>query len=98
MAFFILIFLLELCKRYIHAKHRNRRKLKHTLGIKILKECLGLNYLSVETMAEFFAYHENETSDLRSSLHLANRNMHTTNFDTDAITNLTPKIRENIPD
>ena len=49
-------------------------------------------------MAEFFAFHENETSDLRSGLHLANRNMHTKNVDTDAIINLTPKIGKNIPD
>ena len=69
-------------------------KLKHTIGIKLLKDCLGLNNLSVETIEKDFTFHENETSNLQSGLQLANRTIHTT----DTITKLATKIREKNPD
>ena len=56
------------------------------------------NGLSPEIMKEVFVFQENENYDLRSGTHLANRNMHTTHFETDAITNLGPKLLKFVPD
>ena len=42
-------------------------------------------------MKEVFIFQENKNYDLRSGTHLANRNIHTVYFGTDAITNLGPK-------
>lgn len=73
-------------------------KLKHTVGIKMLKDYLLLNDLSVETIEKDFTFHENETSNLQSGLQLANRTIHATNFYTDTIMKLATKIREKNPD
>ena len=43
-------------------------------------------------MKEMFIFQENENYDLRSSTNLANRNMTTTHYGTDTITNLGTKL------
>ena len=56
------------------------------------------NFLSLEIMKEVFIFQENESYNLRSGTHLMNRNIHTTHFGTDTITNLEPKIWKLVPD
>ena len=45
-----------------------------------------------------FLLQENEIYELRSGIHLASRNMHTTHFGTDSISNSGSKIWKLIPD
>ena len=45
------------------------------------------NCLSPEIMKEVFISQENENYNLRNGIHLMNRNIHTTHFGTDTITN-----------
>ena len=43
-------------------------------------------------MKEVFVFQENENYNLRSSVHLANRNIHILHFGIDTIINLGPKL------
>ena len=43
-------------------------------------------------MKEVFVFQENENYNLRSSAHLANRNIHILHFGIDTIINLGPKL------
>ena len=45
-----------------------------------------------------FLLQENEIYELRGGIHLTNRNMHTTYFGTDSLSNLGSKIWKLIPD
>ena len=49
-------------------------------------------------MKEIFIFQENENYSFRSGTHLTNRNIHTTHFGNDTITNLEPNIWKLVPD
>ena len=59
--------------------------------------CKVKNCLSPEIMKEVFIFQGNENYNLRSVIHLTNRNIDTEHFGTDVITNLGPKIRKLVP-
>ena len=48
-------------------------------------------------MNEVFNFQENEGYNLRSGIHLANRNMHTAHLGIDTISSLGPKLWKLIP-
>ena len=49
-------------------------------------------------MNEVSTFQDNKICELRSGIHLANRNMHTSRFSTDSISNLGSKIWKLIKD
>ena len=67
---------------------KNMKNLQHLAS----EICKVKNRLSPEIMIAVFIFQENENYNLRSGTHLMNRNIHTTYFGTDTITNLGPKI------
>ena len=66
--------------------------------LKMLKMLIVKNDLSPIIMNDVFFFQENESYNLRSSIHLASKNMHTVHFGTDTISSLGPKLWKLIPD
>ena len=56
------------------------------------------NGLTPIIMNEVFNFHENESYNLSSGIHLASTNMHTAHFGIDTISSLGPKLWKLIPD